>query len=231
MLKRLLALFLCYNHSMTDENSILQNAEKLVYDKLHMDTSGHDWWHMVRVRNIARELAEKEGANQFICELAALLHDMVDDKLIADPEKALIELKVWLVQQELVEETIKHIIQIIMTMSFKGNGQSVPSTLEGKIVQDADRLDAIGAIGIARCMAYSGSKGRPIHDPSRTVRDNLSLEDYRSGQDIAIMHFYEKLLKLKALMNTPSARKIAEHRHKVLEDFLTEFYAEWAGKL
>ena len=224
-------MFLCYNHSMTDENSILQNAEKLVYDKLHMDTSGHDWWHMVRVRNIARELAEKEGANQFICELAALLHDMVDDKLNANPEKALIELKAWLMQQELLEGVIDHIIQIITTMSFKGSGQSVPPTLEGKIVQDADRLDAIGAIGIARCMVYSGSKGRPIHDPSKVVRDNPSLEDYRNGQDTAIMHFYEKLLKLKELMNTPSARKMAEHRHKVLEDFLTEFYAEWAGKL
>lgn len=134
-------------------------------------------------------------------------------------------------QQELSEEVIDHIIQIITTMSFKGSGQSVPPTLEGKIVQDADRLDAIGAIGIARCMVYSGSKGRPIHDPSKVARDNPSLEDYRNGQDTAIMHFYEKLLKLKELMNTAYARKMAEHRHKVLEEFLTEFYAEWDGKL
>lgn len=183
------------------------------------------------MRNTARELAEKEGADQFICELAALLHDMADDKLNANPEQALTELKVWLMQQELSEEAIDHIIQIITTMSFKGSGQSVPPTLEGKIVQDADRLDAIGAIGIARCMVYSGSKGRPIHDPSKVARDNPSLEDYRNGQDTAIMHFYEKLLKLKELMNTAYARKMAEHRHKVLEEFLTEFYAEWDGKL
>ena len=224
-------MLLCYNQSMIDKNNMLQNAEKFVYDKLHTDTSGHDWWHVVRVRNTARKLAEKEGADQFICELAALLHDMTDDKLNANPEQALTELKVWLMQQELSEEVIDHIIQIIMTMSFKGSGQSVPPTLEGKIVQDADRLDAIGAIGIARCMVYSGSKGRPIHDPSKVVRDNPSLEDYRNGQDTAIMHFYEKLFKLKELMNTAYARKMAEHRHKVLEEFLTEFYAEWDGKL
>ena len=111
---------------MIDKNNMLQNAEKFVYDKLHTDTSGHDWWHVVRVRNTARELAEKEGADQFICELAALLHDMADDKLNANPEQALTELKVWLMQQELSEEAIDHIIQIITTMSFKGSGQSVP---------------------------------------------------------------------------------------------------------
>ena len=222
---------LCYNHLMIAKNAILQKAEKLVYDKLHADTSGHDWWHAVRVRNTARELAEKEGADEFICLLAALLHDMVDDKLNDDPNQALIDLKTWLHKQELSSEDIDHIIQIITTMSFKGSGKSTPPTLEGKIVQDADRLDAIGAIGITRCMAYSGSKGRPIHDPDMTPRENLSAEDYRNGKDTAIMHFYEKLLKLKDLMNTAHARKMAEHRHLVLEEFLKEFYAEWDGKL
>ncbi len=215
---------------MIEKNDILQKAEKLVYDKLHTDTSGHDWWHVVRVRNLACELAEKEGADTFICELTALLHDMADDKLNADPEQALEDLKDWLSDQKMSSDDIDHIIQIITTMSFKGNGKSIPPTLEGKIVQDADRLDAIGAIGIARCMAYSGSKGRPIHDPNMKARDNLSLADYRNGQDTAIMHFYEKLLKLKDLMNTAQARKMAEHRHIVLEAFLTEFYAEWDGK-
>ena len=215
---------------MIEKNDILQKAEKLVYDKLHTDTSGHDWWHVVRVRNLARELAEKEGADTFICELTALLHDMADDKLNADPEQALEDLKCWLSEQKMSSDDIDHIIQIITTMSFKGSGKSIPPTLEGKIVQDADRLDAIGAIGIARCMAYSGSKGRPIHDPNMKARDNLSLADYRNGQDTAIMHFYEKLLKLKDLMNTAQARKMAEHRHIVLEAFLTEFYAEWDGK-
>ena len=98
-------------------------------------------------------------------------------------------------------------------------------------MQDADRLDAIGAIGIARCMAYSGSKERPIHDPNMTAREHLTAEEYRNGKDTAIMHFYEKLLKLKDLMNTSHARKMAEHRHVVLEEFLKEFYAEWDGKL
>lgn len=216
---------------MTDKNDILQRAEKLVYDKLHAEASGHDWWHAVRVRNTARELAEKEGADSFICQLTALVHDMADEKLNDDPKQALANLKAWLVEQQLSQADVEHIIQIINTMSFKGDGSSVSATLEGKVVQDADRLDAIGAIGIARCMAYSGSKGRPIHDPSMTAREHLTAEEYRNGKDTAIMHFYEKLLKLKDLINTSHARKMAEHRHAVLEEFLKEFYAEWDGKL
>lgn len=216
---------------MIDKNTILQEAEKLVYDKLHAEFSGHDWWHAVRVRNTARELAEKEGADSFICQLTALVHDMADEKLNDNPEQALAELKGWLTNQGLAESDVNHVIQIINTMSFKGDGSSIPETLEGKIVQDADRLDAIGAIGIARCMAYSGSKGCPIHDPNMKAREYLSHDEYRNGKDTAIIHFYEKLLKLKDLMNTDYARKMAEHRHKVLEEFLQEFYAEWDGKL
>ena len=159
---------------MIDKNDILQKAEKLVYDKLHAEASGHDWWHAVRVKNTARELAEKEGADSFICQLTALVHDMADEKLNDDPKKTLADLKTWLIDQQLSLSDVEHIIQIINTMSFKGDGSSVPATLEGKIVQDADRLDAIGAIGIARCMAYSGSKGRPIHDPNMTAREAIN---------------------------------------------------------
>lgn len=125
---------------------------------------------------------------------------------------------------------ISDIIQIITTMSFKGGGGQPMVSLEGKIVQDADRLDAIGAIGIARCMAYSGSKGRLIHDPTKQPRERLTPDEYRNGQDTAIMHFYEKLLKLKDLMNTDFGRKMAEQRHQYLENFLREFYAEWDGQ-
>ena len=119
---------------------------------------------------------------------------------------------------------------IIKTMSFKGGTNPPMTTLEGQVVQDADRLDAIGAIGIARVFAYSGAKGRPIHDPNRTARETLTLRDYRSGQDTAIMHFYEKLLKLKDLMNTDYAKTLALHRHQFLEDYLDEFLAEWDAK-
>ena len=116
-------------------------------------------------------------------------------------------------------------------MSFKGGHQQKNvSTLEGKIVQDADHLDAIGAIGIARAMAYSGHIGRPIHDPDLQPRENMTLEEYRTGKSSAIMHFYEKLLKLKGMMNTAAAQKMAESRHHFLEEYLDQFYAEWNAK-
>ncbi len=116
-------------------------------------------------------------------------------------------------------------------MSYKGGTNKVVlSSIEGKIVQDADRLDAIGAIGIARTMAYSGSKNRLIHDPAKVARENLTIEEYRSGEDTAIMHFYEKLLKLKEGMNTTIGKQLAEKRHAYMENYLTEFYAEWDGE-
>ena len=215
---------------MIDKNDILQKAEKLVYDKLHAEASGHDWWHAVRVRNTARELAEKEGADSFICQLTALVHDIADEKLNDDPKQALADLKAWLIDQQLSQTDVDHIIQIINTMSFKGDGSSVPVTLEGKIVQDADRLDAVGAIDIARCWLIQVARGVRFMTPM-TAREHLTAEEYRNGKDTAILHFYEKLLKLKDLMNTSHARKMAEHRHAVLEGFLKEFYAEWDGKL
>lgn len=209
---------------------ILEKAEQLVRSRLEGDSSGHDWWHIVRVRNTTRTIAMEEKADVFLCEMAALLHDMADDKLTDQPEVELANLQLWLASQGLTEVMISDIIQIITTMSFKGGGGQPMVSLEGKIVQDADRLDAIGAIGIARCMAYSGSKGRLIHDPTKQPRERLTPDKYRNGQDTAIMHFYEKLLKLKDLMNTDFGRKMAEQRHQYLENFLTEFYAEWDGQ-
>ncbi|MGV3125898.1 HD domain-containing protein [Streptococcus orisratti] len=215
---------------MINKKMILEKAEQLVRSRLEGDSSGHDWWHIVRVRNTARTIAMEEKADVFLCEMAALLHDMADDKLTDQPEVELANLQLWLASQGLTEVMISDIIQIITTMSFKGGGGQPVVSLEGKIVQDADRLDAIGAIGIARCMAYSGSKGRLIHDPTKQPREQLTPDEYRNGQDTAIMHFYEKLLKLKDLMNTDFGRKMAEQRHQYLENFLTEFYAEWDGQ-
>lgn len=215
---------------MINKKMILEKAEQLVRSRLEGDSSGHDWWHIVRVRNTARTIAMEEKADVFLCEMAALLHDMADDKLTDQPEVELANLQLWLASQGLTEVMISDIIQIITTMSFKGGGGQPMVSLEGKIVQDADRLDAIGAIGIARCMAYSGSKGRLIHDPTKQPREQLTPDEYRNGQDTAIMHFYEKLLKLKDLMNTDFGREMAEQRHQYLENFLTEFYAEWDGQ-
>lgn len=139
---------------MRDKKDILLAAEKLAYESCKGDSSGHDWWHIVRVRNLAGAIAQKEGADVFICELAALLHDVADEKLVADPKKREEEFYLWLLEQGLAEKGCQHVMTIIKTMSFKGGTTPPMTTLEGQVVQDADRLDAIGAIGIARVFAY-----------------------------------------------------------------------------
>lgn len=211
------------------EQDILAAAEKWVSKKLADEASGHDWWHIVRVRNTAVTIAQKENADLFICQLAALLHDMTDEKLNEDMVKAEKDLDDWLQQQPLEASQKQEIWDIIGSISFKAGHGKPAKTLEAKVVQDADRLDAIGAIGIARCMAYSGHKGRLIHDPEKKARQNLTVDDYRNGQDTAIMHFYEKLLQLKDLMNTEYGYFLAQQRHAFLESYLEEFYAEWDG--
>lgn len=210
--------------------SILEAAESYVKTKLGQDSSGHDWWHIYRVLQTARTIATKERADLFVCELAALLHDVADEKLNADPAAAERELQEWLIASGASADTTAHVLEIIATMSFKGGQRAPMRTLEGKVVQDADRLDAIGAVGISRVFAYSGWKGRPIHDPSVIPRERMTTEEYRSGNDTAINHFYEKLLKLKSLMNTDYARHMAEERHRFMEQYLEQFYEEWEGK-
>ena len=196
---------------------------------LDSDTSGHDWSHIERVVNTTQTIAQAEGADLFICEAAALLHDVIDDKIVKDPAVALKELKEFLTSIELTSEQIDAIESIITRMSFKNHKEQQELSLEGKVVQDADRLDAIGAIGIARVMCYSGSTGRPIHRPELKPREELTPEEYRNGKSTAIMHFYEKLLKLKELMNTDYGRELAKGRHAFLEMYLEQFYEEWEG--
>ena len=217
---------------ITDRQAkILQEARDFVYAELKDEMSGHDWWHIVRVTNNAVEIATQEQADVFICELAALLHDIADGKLNENEEVGLQKVEQWLQNHQASDAEIAHVLDIISTMSFKGGHQQKNvSTLEGKIVQDADRLDVIGAIGIARAMAYSGHIGRPIHDPDLQPRENMTLEEYRAGKSSAIMHFYEKLLKLKDLMNTDYAKQLAIGRHHFLEEYLEQFYAEWDAK-
>lgn len=161
--------------------------------------------------------------------MAALLHDVTDEKLCDDVLLAEQELKDWLSGQNLPSTQIEQVLEIISTMSFKGGSRPPMTTLEGRIVQDADRLDAIGAVGISRVFAYSGARGRPVHDPSIKPRDTMTKEEYRSGNDTAINHFYEKLLKLKQLMNTEYGRLMAEQRHAFMEQYLEQFYGEWDG--
>lgn len=193
------------------------------------EASGHDFWHTWRVWKTAERLAEAEGADGETVALAALLHDVDDAKLspatAADKANAVGFLR----QQGLAEDRIAAIVHIIEQVSYKGEDSAVPDSLEGQCVQDADRLDAIGAIGIARTFAFGGSRGRIIWDPESRPRTHLREADYRSDGGCTLNHFYEKLLLLRDMMNTPAARAMAEHRHQVMTDYLAEFYAEWEG--
>ncbi|EFY02870.1 HD domain-containing protein [Streptococcus dysgalactiae] len=210
------------------EAQLLAQAEAWIKEKLAADASGHDFWHVIRVCLLAKIIAQEEEGDVFICQLAALLHDMADDKLNDDPKKAHQDILTWLADHDVSQKQSDQIMTIIDTISFKGGHGKPLTSLEAKIVQDADRLDAIGAIGIARCMAYSGHTGRLIHDPDRLPRETMTVEEYRKD-GTAIMHFYEKLLTLKNRMNTAYGRQLAEHRHQVLVSYLDEFYAEWDG--
>ncbi|TVY08453.1 HD domain-containing protein [Paenibacillus cremeus] len=211
----------------TSREAILEQARQWVRKELERDSSGHDWWHIARVTKMAKRLAAGEEADLYVCELAALLHDIADEKLNPSKEAGLQKVETWLEQARVTQEDRTHIMDIISTMSFSG-GQGKPmSTLEGRVVQDADRLDAIGAIGIGRTFAYGGWKGRLMHNPELPPREQMTVEQYRSEGGTAINHFYEKLLKLKDLMNTNAARAVAEERHRYMELFLEQFYREW----
>lgn len=214
-----------------NEEQIVKKIASYVQEKMTGEGSGHDWWHIVRVRNLAEKLARAEGGNAFICQLAALVHDLADDKLVADEQEALQEVRRLLVQYGCTAQVTEEVMVIIQGMSYKGgHNNQVQLSLEGQIVQDADRLDALGAIGIARTMAYSGHHNRVIHDPHLQAREQMTLEEYRSAGGSAITHFYEKLLKLKDLMNTETGRQLAQGRHDFLELYLEQFYQEWDGK-
>jgi uncharacterized protein len=213
------------------KNPIIVLTEEFVRNELAEDPTGHDWFHVDRVRRNALHICREEKTGEaFIIEMAALLHDIPDEKLNESIEKGEEKLETFLQTIPLTDNEKKHIKQIIATISYKGGINSELSTIEAKIVQDADRLDAIGAIGIARAFAYGGKKGQPIYNPGIKVRNEMSLEEYRKGKSTSIHHFYEKLLKLKDLLNTESAREMAESRQQMMETFLEQFYQEWDGQ-
>jgi uncharacterized protein len=212
-----------------EKDNIIKLAQEYVQEQLKHDSSGHDWWHILRVAKTAETIAKQEKANLFICKLAAILHDVADEKFNPSLEEGLQKVRAWLEKNRVDRNSSAEIIDIISSMSFRGGNQPPMKTLEGKIVQDADRLDAMGAIGISRTFAYSGFKGRPIYDPGIPPRTSMTPEEYRSGKDTAINHFYEKLLKLKDLMNTDYGKKLAVQRHEFMEAYLEQFFLEWAG--
>ena len=211
-----------------DKNLIIEKTRDFVKEKLYGEGSGHDWFRIERVYKLSKYIGEKENADLFVVEMTALLHDIDDWKFSQGTDTDTTVTEKFLTSMNISENDINKIISIIKTMSFKGGVvDSTQNSIEGKVVQDADRLDAIGAIGIARTFAYGGSKGRQIYDPSINPMKFTSLEQVKNEENHTINHFYEKLLKLKDLMNTKTAKEIAEKRHKFMENFLEEFYSEW----
>lgn len=210
---------------------MVNNALEYIKEIFSGDSSGHDYYHTVRVYRIATEIAKQEYADVNIVQLAALLHD-VDDKKLSPETHATKKNAVDFMTANGVDADIINIVcKIIDEVSFAGTDSVVPSTIEGKCVQDADRLDAIGAIGIARTFAYGGSRGRKIYDPDIKPRIGMSKEEYQKNlSSTSINHFYEKLLLLKDMMNTTAGKKMAEHRQAIMQEFLNEFLAEWKGE-
>ena len=211
-----------------NEELIIEKTRDFVKANLDGEGSGHDWWHIHKVWKNACNIGSKENADMYVIQLAALLHDIADWKFHADTEGPRVA-REHLEKLGVSEEIIEHVCKIINTLSFKGIGsEKIMKTKEGMVVRDADRLEALGAIGIARCFAYGGYKGNPIYVPSVKPRRDLIFEEYKR-ETSQINHFYEKLLLLKDLMLTDTGKKLALKRHKFMEDYLRQFFDEWEG--
>lgn len=215
-----------------DKEQIVNQTAEYIKIRLDGDGSGHDWWHVYRVWKNAVHIGKHEQADMFVVELAALLHDIADWKFHDGNEDVGSQLaREWLEGLSVEENIVSHVCQIIQDVSFKGAGvKTRMKTTEGMVVQDADRLDALGAIGIGRTFAYGGSKGREMYNPELKPEKHDSFEQYKNSRGSSINHFYEKLLLLKDLMNTETAKTIAGKRHLVMEEFLQQFFKEWDGK-
>jgi uncharacterized protein len=209
-----------------EKNQILTEAEEFITELFRKESSGHDAEHSFRVYRTAMKIAgEEPKADAFLVALASLLHDVDDRKLF--PKNTHNEnARAFLEKEGLGKDVQEKILRIIAQVSFKGNETEVPDTLEGMIVQDADRLDAIGAIGIARAFAYGGAHGRKLYDPKEKPNPDQTYEQYKNTQSSTIAHFYEKLLLLEGLMNTKEAKKIAQERTAYMKGFLAEFQKE-----
>jgi|SRR5690625_1841305 len=214
-----------------NKKEVIEKTKAFVRSTLQDAEGGHDWFHIERVYKNALLIGRQEKADLFIVALGALLHDIADYKFYGGdetigPKKA----KNFLESLNLPQEIIEEVVSIIENVSFKGGNFETPyNSKELAVVQDADRLDALGAIGIARTFNYGGFKNRKIYDPEIKPDLNMTPEQYKKSSSPTINHFYEKLLLLKDRMNTPTGKKLAENRHRFMEDFLKQFYEEWEG--
>jgi len=217
---------------MNNQDALITATADYVQELLSGEGSGHDWWHIYRVWNNAKAIAAQERADFFVVELAALLHDIGDHKFHNGDESVGPRMaEEWLKRLQVSPAITQHVCLIIKELSFKGAGtSSAMSSPEGCVVQDADRLDAIGAIGIARAFAYGGYKNRELYNPHIPPELHDSFAAYKASAAPTINHFYEKLLLLKDRMHTNTAKQLARQRHQYIEAFLEQFYAEWQGQ-
>lgn len=209
--------------------NLIEETIEFVKKELENAESGHDWWHTQRVYNLSKTIGEEENVDMEIVELGALLHDVADSKFhngdhTVGPRKAR-----EFLSGKLSENKIEHVIKIIENISFSSEQKFKSKELD--VIQDADRLDAIGAMGIARCFTYTGHTNRTLYDPEIKPKLNMSKEEYKKNKGTAINHFYEKLLLLKDKMNTETGKKMAIKRHEFMEVYLQEFYREWEGEI
>jgi uncharacterized protein len=216
-----------------DHAEIIQKTQEYVRRLQENEGSGHDWWHTYRVWQTAQRIGQEEGADLFVIQLAALLHDISDYKLNGGDDSQGPRLAMeWLSSLGTDADAIRQVGEIIHEVTFRGadTPAAAPRSLEGQIVQDADRLDALGAIGIARAFAYGGHRSRLLYNPHIPPTRHATFEEYKRNQSPTINHFYEKLLLLSELMNTKTGRRIAARRHAVMEQYLEQFFLEWEGR-
>jgi uncharacterized protein len=216
---------------MTNADAIDKTAE-FIKEKFANETTGHDWWHMYRVWRLAQQIGKHEdGVDMLVVELGALLHDIADWKFHDDEEAGPQAAREWLENINVDNKVIEQVEDIIRNVSFKGAKVENKLSKEGQIIWDADKLDAIGAIGIARAFAYGGANNRSMYEPDREAVHHDTFEDYKNDKTGTINHFYDKLLLLKDKMFTKTGKKIAQHRHDVMKNYLKEFYAEWEARV
>jgi uncharacterized protein len=222
------------NIDLKEQKQIIAESEKFVKKYFKNESSGHDWWHSYRVCQLGKRIGKAEQGNLFIIELSALLHDVGDYKFHKGNEEKGIEIiENWLINLDLSQYYIDSILNVVSNISYmkslRGNEKNLNNNREFMAVSDADRLDAIGAIGIARTFAFGGLFQRAIYDPEELPKELLTQEDYKNKKTSSINHFYEKLLKLKDTLYTRTGRDIAQYRHAFMEIFLKQFFNEWNG--